>query len=68
MTRFRFVTGSRIGKWYSDLRLAQRSANSIGAGYFDEGSGDFVAYRGTVLEIADDESALARKRSHSTNS
>ena len=62
MTQFRFVTTSRIGKWYSDLRLAQRFANSIGAGYFDEASGEFVAYRGTLLEISDDQSASRRKR------
>lgn len=50
MTRFRFVTPHRIGKWYSDLQLAQRFANTIGAGFLDRRSGRFVAYPGTRLE------------------
>jgi hypothetical protein len=50
MTRFRFVTPHRIGKWYSDLRLAQRFASAIGAGFLDRRSGRFVAYPGTRLE------------------
>ena len=50
MTRFRFVTPHRIGKWYSDLQLAQRFANAIGAGFLDRRSGRFVAYPGTRLE------------------
>jgi len=50
MTRFRFVTPHRIGKWYTDLRLAQRFASAIGAGYLDRRSGRFIAYRGTRLE------------------
>lgn len=53
MTRFRFVTPHRIGKWYADLHLAQRFANAIGAGFFDTRSGDFVAYPGTRLETID---------------
>jgi hypothetical protein len=50
MTKFRFVTPHRIGKWYSDLRLAQRFASAIGAGFLDRRSGRFVAYPGTRLE------------------
>lgn len=52
MTRFRFVTPHRIGKWYTDLRLAQRFAGTIGAGFLDPRSGRFVAYPGTRLETA----------------
>jgi len=50
MIRFRFVTPHRIGKWYGELRLAQRFANTIGAGFLDRRSGRFVAYPGTRLE------------------
>lgn len=50
MTKFRFVTPHRIGKWYGDLGLAQRFANAIGAGFLDRRSGRFVAYPGTQLE------------------
>jgi hypothetical protein len=50
MNKFRFVTPHRSGKWYSDLSLAQRFANSIGAGFLDPRSGQFVAYPGTRLE------------------
>lgn len=50
MTRFRFVTPNRFGKWYPSLRLAQRFAAAIGAGFFDERSDQFVAYRDTRLE------------------
>jgi hypothetical protein len=53
MTKFRFITPHRIGKWYDDLDLAQRFANTIGAGFFDRRSGQFVAYPGTRLERAD---------------
>lgn len=53
MTRFRFVTPHRIGKWYADLHLAQRFANAIGAGFLDDRSGRFIAYPGTELETAD---------------
>jgi len=52
MTRFRFVTPHRMGKWYTDLQLAQRFANGIGAGFLDSRSGQFVAYPGTRLEQA----------------
>ena len=50
MTKFRFVTPHRAGKWYADLRLAQRFADGIGAGFLDRRSGRFVAYPGTRLE------------------
>jgi len=50
MTKFRFVTPHRIGKWYTDLGLAQRFANAIGAGFLDRRSGRFVSYPGTRLE------------------
>lgn len=53
MTRFRFVTPHRIGKWYNDLELAKRFADAIGAGFLDRRSGRFVAYPGTRLETAD---------------
>ena len=53
MTKFRFVTPHRIGKWYNDLGLAQRFANTLGAGFFDHRSGCFVAYPGTRLERAE---------------
>ena len=50
MTKFRFVTPHRIGKWYTDLGLAQRFASAIGAGFLDRRSGRFIAYSGTRLE------------------
>ncbi|MBX7534063.1 hypothetical protein K3175_00155 [Qipengyuania sp. GH1] len=50
MTQYRFVTRSRTGKWYSSLAEAQRQANRIGAGFTDA-VGQFIAYRGTVLEM-----------------
>lgn len=53
MTKFRFVTPYRTGKWYDDLELAQRFANAIGAGFFDCRTGRFVRYPGTRLEKAD---------------
>ena len=52
MTKFRFITPHRIGKWYGDLQLAQRFAHSIGAGFLDRRSGRFIAYPGTRLEMA----------------
>jgi hypothetical protein len=60
MTRFRFVTPHRIGKWYADLHLAQRFANGIGAGFMDLRSGAFVAYPGTTLETAELPDQVAR--------
>lgn len=51
MTRYRFVTPHRTGKWYQDLRTAQRHACEIGAGFLDEMTGRFVAYVETMLEV-----------------
>jgi len=51
MTRYRFITPHRTGKWYSDLRTAQRHACEIGAGFLDEMTGKFVAYVETMLEV-----------------
>lgn len=53
MTKFRFVTPRRRGKWYATLDLAQRFAAAIGAGFLDRRSGAFVAYPGTELERAE---------------
>ena len=52
MTKFRFVTPRRSGKWYTTLELAQRFAAAIGAGFLDR-RGHFVAYPGTLLESAE---------------
>jgi hypothetical protein len=52
MAHYRFVTPHRHGKWYPDLQTAKRFACSIGAGYYDQRSGTFVAYRETKLEVA----------------
>jgi hypothetical protein len=50
MTRYRFVTPHRTGKWYSDLKTAQQFAYQIGAGFLCKLTGQFVAYRETRLE------------------
>lgn len=50
MRQYRFITKNRRGKWYSALALAQAFASRIGAGFVDA-AGNFVPYRGTVLEI-----------------
>ncbi|WP_198519119.1 hypothetical protein [Novosphingobium kunmingense] len=50
MTKFRFVTPHRIGKWYTDLALAHRQAMQIGAGFLDHRTGQFVAYCTTRME------------------
>ena len=50
MTQYRYVARGRRGKWYSTLSEAQFHANKIGAGFLDP-TGQFVAYRGTVLEL-----------------
>ncbi|MBH0113073.1 hypothetical protein I5E68_08950 [Novosphingobium sp. YJ-S2-02] len=50
MTRYRYVTPHKTGKWYPDLATAQRFACAIGAGFLDRRSGRFVAYIGTVLQ------------------
>ncbi|EJL30237.1 hypothetical protein [Novosphingobium sp. AP12] len=62
MTRYRFITPHRTGKWYSDLMTAQRHAYEIGAGFLDEMTGRFVRYVGTKLEVSTpelDESGIA---------
>ena len=56
MTRFRFVTPHRRGKWYPDLTLAQRFAETIGAGFLEPRSVRFVLYPDARLETAGDES------------
>jgi hypothetical protein len=53
MTKYRFVTPHRSGKWYTTVELAQRFAVAIGAGFMDPLTGRFVAYRGTRLERAE---------------
>ena len=50
MTRYRFVTPHRTGKWYNDLKTAQKFAYQIGAGFLCRMTGKFVAYRETKLE------------------
>jgi len=50
MIRYRFVTPHRQGKWYPDLKTAQRFAAEIGAGFLESRTGRFVAYLGTRLE------------------
>lgn len=52
MPKYRFITPERVGKWYADLHLAKQFASTIGAGFYDNHSGKFVAYPGTKLEIA----------------
>ena len=56
MTQYRFVTRFRRGKWYDNLRDAQTFANAIGAGFLDP-MGNFVPYRGTILEMREKEPA-----------
>jgi hypothetical protein len=53
MTRYRFITPHRRGKWYKTLQEAQYRAGLIGAGFLDPMTGAFVPYRGTVLEFGD---------------
>ena len=48
--QYRFITPHRAGKWYDRLSQAQQLAGRIGAGFLDSG-GNFVPYRGTILEI-----------------
>ncbi|RIV88948.1 hypothetical protein [Aurantiacibacter zhengii] len=50
MTQYRFITPKRRGKWYDTLAAAQLFAERIGAGFLDS-TGQFVPYRGTVLEM-----------------
>lgn len=60
MTRFRFVTPHRQGKWYPTLALAQRFAAAIGAGFLELRSGQFVAYPGVRLETWRDDEPESR--------
>ncbi|MBT0669063.1 hypothetical protein HT136_11880 [Novosphingobium profundi] len=60
MHRYRYITPHRVGKWYPDLATAQRYACTIGAGFLEESSGQFVAYVGTVLERVDDSEHASR--------
>lgn len=50
LPQFRFCTPNRCGKWYPELSLAQRQAAGIGAGFLEQRTGMFVAYRNTRLE------------------
>ena len=52
MTQYRYIANGRRGKWYPTLSAAQFHANKIGAGFLDP-TGNFVPYRGTVLEFRD---------------
>lgn len=54
MTRYRYVTPHRTGKWYIDLETAQMHACDIGAGFRDPRTGRFIAYVATYLEQAED--------------
>ena len=51
--KYRYVTPTRAGKWSKELTEAQRQSARIGAGFFDEASGQFFAYPGTQLETYD---------------
>lgn len=51
MFRYRFITPHRIGKWYPDLKTAQRFAAQIGAGFMEVRTGKFFPYLGTRLEV-----------------
>jgi hypothetical protein len=55
MTKFRFVTPHRRGKWYPDLKLAQRFADAIGAGFLEPRTGRFVLYPEARLEVLESE-------------
>ena len=60
MTKYRFVTPHRQGKWYPDLTQAQRFASAIGAGFLERLTGRFVAYRDTRLDVAEFPDQAAR--------
>lgn len=53
MTKYRFVTPHRIGKWYPSVEQAQRFADRIGAGFFERLTRRFVPYKETRLESAE---------------
>lgn len=61
MTRYRFVTPHRIGKWYNDLETAQRFACDIGAGFYEQRSGKFYAYKDTRMELCSEATEEASK-------
>lgn len=50
MTQYRYVTPTRSGKWYPSIEAAQKAANKIGAGFWDEVSGAFYCYPQAHLE------------------
>ena len=50
MIQYRYLTRYRSGKWYDSILDAQTYANKVGAGFLDP-TGNFVAYRGTILEF-----------------
>jgi hypothetical protein len=52
MSKYRFITPHRAGKWYSDLETAKRFACKFGAGFFDSHTKQFVAYVHTKLEVS----------------
>ncbi len=56
---YRFITPNKTGKWYPTLAIAQRHACSIGAGYLNDGSGEFFQYCETRLEMREVEPAAA---------
>ncbi|ALE16362.1 hypothetical protein AMC99_01065 [Altererythrobacter epoxidivorans] len=58
MCKYRFITKNRVGKWYPTLEEAQAQANAIGAGFYDQYSGRFTPYRGTLLEFGEGGSRL----------
>lgn len=58
MTRFRFVTPHRRGKWYPSLELAQRFAAAIGAGFLERRSGRFIRYPEARLEAQTDDGPI----------
>jgi hypothetical protein len=53
MTKYRFVTPHRIGKWYPTIDQAQRFADRIGAGFLERLTRRFVPYKDTRLECAE---------------
>ena len=50
MKLYRYVTPTRSGKWYPSIEAAQKAANKIGAGFWDEMSGAFYCYPQGRLE------------------
>jgi hypothetical protein len=62
MTRYRYVTPTRQGKWYETLSEAQARASEIGAGFLAP-CGTFTPYRGTLLEFSEHQKPDATGRS-----